>query len=225
MRWLALTTATPRFEAALFDGDPSGAALAQCDYDDEMAHAERSLATIAAMFAARGLGPDWIEAIAVDIGPGSFTGVRVGLAAAKGIALARGVPLVGVCSLSAMAAAAFAARDDLEVVTSVLDAKRGEVFHASYARDGAELAPPTFTTRGGLALRGHACGRAARAEVAEPRFVDVEEALLPHARWIAILASAALASGQQTDLGSLEPIYARAPDAQKPSAPPRLSRA
>jgi tRNA threonylcarbamoyladenosine biosynthesis protein TsaB len=222
MRLLAITTATPRFEAALYDGD---ALVAGCSYDDEMRHAEHSFVAIDRMFEEASLTPAWIEAVAVDIGPGSFTGVRVGLAGAMGIALARQAPLVGVCSLAAMAAAALAVTDH-EQIASVIDAKRGEIFHAVYDREGHEHVAPAFSKCGaGLPAEMMYCGRAAAGEVDAARYVDHEESALPHAKWIAALARHRMARGDLVDIAAIEPIYARAPDAKKPSAAPKLSRA
>ncbi len=205
MRILALTTATPRFEACLWDAG----VIAATSYHDELAHAERSLCAIDALFADAGFDPSWIEALACDVGPGSFTGVRVGLAAAKGIALARGVPLAGVSSLDAMAARAFVEDEARARVACVLDAKRGERFVAIYAR-GAAPGTPRVVREAALA---EAAGDAERIDAP------------PRAEWIARLAEERLLRGAVPPLDDVEPIYARDPDAKKPTAPPRLSRA
>src|SRR5690606_17703941 len=100
---LGITTASPRGGACVLDGSR---VAGRAGYEDEMRHAEQLFATIDEALAAAGLGRGALEAIACDVGPGSFTGVRVGLASAKGIALALGVPLLPVLSLEAMAGAA-----------------------------------------------------------------------------------------------------------------------
>lgn len=205
MRILALTTATPRFEACLFDG---GVIATTC-YEDELAHAERCMLAIDGMFRGAGVDPSWIEALACDIGPGSFTGVRVGLATAKGIALARDVPLVGVSSLEAMAAAAFAEDVEVRRVACVLDAKRGERFVAVHERGAAQGKARVV----GEALVGETIGDATRIDAP------------PRAEWIARLAEVRLRDGVEIGLDEVEPIYAREPDAKKPTQPPRLSRA
>lgn len=79
-----------------------------------------------------------VHAVVVGIGPGSFTGLRVGLAAAKGIAYARKLPLVGVSSLRALARTAFALDANLSALVAAQEARRGEVFLAAYARGPAD---------------------------------------------------------------------------------------
>jgi tRNA threonylcarbamoyladenosine biosynthesis protein TsaB len=95
-------------------------------------------------------GTDWprVGLIAVGTGPGTFTGIRIGVATARALATARGTPIAGVSTLQALAAAAVGAAEDGERVLAVLDARRSEVFVAGWApgdsgRAGAEpvLAP------------------------------------------------------------------------------------
>jgi tRNA threonylcarbamoyladenosine biosynthesis protein TsaB len=134
---LALSTSTPRGSAAILDG---GRVLATAAYEDLRGHAERIFGAIDEVLAAAGVTRAAIDAIGCDVGPGSFTGVRVAVASAKGIALALGIPAAGVTSLEAMAAAAFshaAAPGDL--VVPALDAKKGELFVAAF---DAPSAPP-----------------------------------------------------------------------------------
>jgi len=177
------------------------------------------------MFDQTGLEPSWIDVVACDVGPGSFTGVRVGLAGAKGIALACDVPLVPVVSLAAMAAAAFEQADSSSRrIAAALDAKRGEIFFAVYERDGSVIHAPASVSRGSLAsVVGDVpcCGQAAADELGSERRLICVESALPHGRWIANLALVQPPS----DIDAVEPVYARAPDAIKPTAPPKLSRA
>src|SRR5690606_3902535 len=82
-----------------------------------------------------------LDAIAVSTGPGSFTGVRVGVAAARGLALALKIPAAGVTTLEALAHQAQAMRPGRPAIAAI-DAGRGEVYAASFAADGAPLAAP-----------------------------------------------------------------------------------
>lgn len=211
---LALSTATPRCCVALVDGDQ---VLAELHYEDEMKHAERLFPTLDTLFAEAGCTRAQITRVACDVGPGSFTGVRVGLASAKGIALGLSVPLIGVGSLEAMCAAALELAPDAAIACGLIDAKRGETFLAAYDRAGAEVLAPRHTLMGEAAKHVEPgwtfCGRAAAREGTSP-IVDDPQCELPHARWIARLAARRAAETVE-----LEPVYVRAPDA-KPMAPP-----
>lgn len=236
MKILALSTSTARGSAAVLD---DGEARATIAYADLKGHAERIFGALDGALAQARLGRGDIEVLACDVGPGSFTGVRVGIASLKGIALALGLPCVGVCSLEAMAAAAFAegAAGEGDVVISTIDAKKGEVFLAAYARGpSAELIPVLLpchreATRGALALPGESRRVVAVGEIsaalldapsAEVPSAPVTLARgpsldLPDALWVARLARARIDAGASTDEAALEALYVRAPDA-KPSA-------
>ncbi|MEJ7732829.1 MAG: tRNA (adenosine(37)-N6)-threonylcarbamoyltransferase complex dimerization subunit type 1 TsaB [Polyangiaceae bacterium] len=109
-------------------------------------HAEHLLPQLDALLAEAGCRRVDLAGVACDIGPGSFTGVRVGVACAKGIAVGLGLPLAGVVSLAAMAHDAFAAGALAtgDVALALLDAKRGEVFAAAYDASGALLLAPLY---------------------------------------------------------------------------------
>lgn len=211
---LAITTATPRCSVAIVERDR---VLAELDYEDEMKHAERLFPTLDTLFAEAGRTRDQVTRVACDIGPGSFTGVRVGLASAKGIAMGLAVPLVGVGSLEAMCAAALALTPEAAIACALIDAKRGETFLAAYDRAGTEVLAPRHTLTGEAAAqveRGWTfCGRAAVREGTAP-IVDHPQCELPSAVWIARLA----AQRSEDTVDGLEPVYVRAPDA-KPMAP------
>ena len=143
-----------------------------------------------------------LDGIAVGIGPGSFTGIRIGLATARGLALALGVPVAGVSTLDALAAGAPEA-------LPVIDARRGEVFVLQAESrvlppDELELAAGTVCVGSG-AVRYRSLLEAAGAEVPP----DQDERHLPRARFHAQLAR---------DFGpaeAVEPMYLRVPDADK----------
>ena len=176
MKLLALSTSTPRGSAALFEAAdvdlhaeaaasrggalstaglaaaPAAGArlLAATTYADLHGHAERIFGAVDEVLAAAGLPAAAVQALGCDVGPGSFTGVRVAVAAAKGVALALDVPVAGVTSLEAMAAAAFAAgaASPGNLLVPLIDAKKGEVFLAAFdAPAAAPSIPPRHLPR------------------------------------------------------------------------------
>ncbi len=103
--------------------------LAEASFNLGRKHTERLLPEMDWMFQRLGLEPKAIQGIAVGIGPGSFTGVRVGLATAKGLALSLSVPIVGVSSLEALA---WSVNFYQGPILALLDARKGEVFAGFY---------------------------------------------------------------------------------------------
>jgi tRNA threonylcarbamoyladenosine biosynthesis protein TsaB len=225
MRLLALSTSTHRGTAALFE---DGRLVGTAAYDDLTAHAERIFAVIDRVLGS--LPRSSIDAFACDMGPGSFTGVRVGVSLAKGMALVRGAPLVGVVSLEAMASAAFGAgcAGQGDMVLSVIDAKKDELFLAAYGAALEELLPPSHVPRveaGAIVASLVAKGRrlVVAGEVAlgledlSPLLCRGEGLDLPEATAVGRLAFERLLRGEGVDAALIEPMYVRAPDA-KPMA-------
>ncbi|GGE21855.1 tRNA (adenosine(37)-N6)-threonylcarbamoyltransferase complex dimerization subunit type 1 TsaB [Aureimonas endophytica] len=133
---LAIDTAGPRCSAAL--ATASGDVLAKREPELGRGHAERLMAIVAEVLAEAGLAYRDIGRIVATVGPGSFTGLRVGVAAARGLALTLGVPALGVSTLEALAEPH---GGDCPVL-ALLDAKRGEAYVAAYDRGGAEILAP-----------------------------------------------------------------------------------
>jgi tRNA threonylcarbamoyladenosine biosynthesis protein TsaB len=160
---LGLDTATTATAVALRLGD--GRTLQARDDPPAGAHpghATRLLELARGLLAEAGVAWSELERIAVGLGPGTFTGLRVGVATARGLAQSLSAQLVGVSSLQALAAAAFAEGAPLaggssssppppDTVLAVIDARRGEVFAAAYERDGAADAPHQLTPPRALA--------------------------------------------------------------------------
>jgi tRNA threonylcarbamoyl adenosine modification protein YeaZ len=191
---LAFDTATDVATSALvFDGEVLG---------ERTSRAVTVLEDIDALLRQAGAHTRELEGLAVGIGPGSFTGIRVGLATARGLALALGVPVAGVSTLDALAAGAPGAMP-------VVDARRGEVFVLQgeprvLPPDQLELASGTVCVGSG-AIRYRSVLEAGGAEVPP----DQDERHLPRARFHAQLAK---------DFGpaeGVEPLYLRVPDADK----------
>ena len=215
---LALSTSTPRGSVALVrDGEVLGRAI----YSELRAHAERLFAGIDEVCASAGVLRRQIELVACDVGPGSFTGVRVAVAAAMGIAISLDVPAVGVASVEAMAAAALAGAPVGARALAALDAQKDELFIGDYELDpsGAlrEVTPIVAITRSAAAPHlaralqlGHLVVGAGTALAGVEASSSTEEVTLPDAAFVARLgvlrASAALRHG------SLAPVYVRPPD-------------
>lgn len=123
---LGITTSTPQIGLAV--GGQEGV-LSTWSAVRGRHHAELVTPAIAEVCASAGIELSEVGLVAVDIGPGLFTGLRVGVATAKAAALALGVPMIGVSSLDLLA---FRVRYASRTVTAVIDARRGELFVASY---------------------------------------------------------------------------------------------
>lgn len=193
-------------------------------------HAERLLGIIDDLVTRAGWKKGDLELVACSVGPGSFTGVRIGVATAKGIALGLGVPIVGVGSLEAMAEAhrfQNPDRSDPErAIVPLLDARKGEVFWAAYGDDGALIAGPGHL---GAAAIGDITQLARRPQltflgsIAASLAIDPARVVRGHLTdrpdpvAVARLAQAKLAVRGPDDLDALEPTYVRPPDITLPA--------
>jgi tRNA threonylcarbamoyl adenosine modification protein YeaZ len=157
---LGLSTASPALSLALFDGDRL---LAHDHRIIGRGHAEALLPGIIALLAGR--RPD---AIVVDTGPGSFTGIRIGIAAARALGLAWDVPVTGCEGGALVAARAFALAPGLAAVTVLMDAGRSQVLHqtVSAAFDLSAIATRTAATLG-LAAAEATAGAMAPADAGD----------------------------------------------------------
>jgi tRNA threonylcarbamoyladenosine biosynthesis protein TsaB len=139
------------------------------------------------------------DLIAVGLGPGSFTGIRAGIAAARGLALPRGTPVVGVCSFDATALSALRAMPgDAEILCVWSEARRGEVYRALFGRDGRVVRGCEICARESLGD-----GLAGKVFLAGPEFTPGAAAAGRLAR------EKFLANGRVGD-ARLEPVYLRA---------------
>jgi tRNA threonylcarbamoyladenosine biosynthesis protein TsaB len=221
MRILAIDTALEACSAAVLDTELAEIAAHE-SFVMVRGHAEALMPLIARVLDRAGLEFAALDRIAVTVGPGSFTGLRVGIAAARGIALAASKPAVGLSTLAAYAAPFIAADDSLPVV-SVIDARHDHVYLQVFGPGGRTIVTPRLVplrealraaATGAPRLVGTAAALLAAAWPAgerAPRLVDARRA--PDIDWVARLGAAAVETGVPP-----KPLYLRAPDAQPQNA-------
>jgi len=211
MRLLAIDTALAACSAAVFDSKVGLVAAETLPM--ARGHAEALMPQIARVMAAAALDFSDIDRIAVTVGPGSFTGLRVGVSAARGLALAADKPAVGVTTLTALAAPLLTEDDSVPVV-AVIDARNDQAYMQAFGAGGrtlmsAKVAPLAnaldVVPEGPVRL----IGSAARKLAAHcPRATLVDDRAAPDIVWVARIGIAA-----STDTPP-KPLYLRAPGAQ-----------
>jgi tRNA threonylcarbamoyladenosine biosynthesis protein TsaB len=228
-RVAAIDTSTALGTVALFE---AGELVAEDGRRVSNAHGESLMPMVDALFARVGWKPSDVARWGVGIGPGSFTGVRIGVATVKGIVLVTGADIVGVTSLDALAFGIEALSPGVLVAT-VLSAMKGEVF-VQVTRDGETLLPPTSWKIGEAAVRLSAVAAGRMLLVGEAASLLEAEKLpagtqvraesphdLPHASSVGRIAMRRTAD----DADTLEPLYVRAPDITVPRAGKRADQA
>lgn len=219
---LSLETSSPIASIALSrDGD----LLAVREFSHGLQNAARLLPLVDQMLHEHSLKPAQITDIAVSIGPGSFTGLRIGLTLAKTLAFATGARLIAVPSLPAIA---LNAPDDAGLIMPILDAKRDQVFAGIYNRRGHhldEILAPTLTnlpellTRAPRPLTILGQGLQSHARHIPPDSPDLhplpESYWYPKAQTVANLALRLIQQGAFADPYRLTPLYIRKPEAQE----------
>ena len=210
---LAIDTAGSGCHAALYDAGRD-VVLGSAGEDIGRGHAERLMEFVDAALDAAGLDIRAIGRIAVTVGPGSFTGIRVGVAAARGLALALGVPAVGVSSL-----AAFAAGRQGPLLVA-MDARRDEVYWQLFAADGAEATPPAIAT---LAEAREIAARHEGAIAGSAAHL-LRDGAAVETDGVSIAAVARLGVRLDPEENRPKPLYLRGPDA-KPQAGFAIRRA
>lgn len=146
MKLLAIDTASTLCAACICDAD-TGAELGRAVEDIGKGHAERLMAVVADALRKAGAAYPDIGAIAVAIGPGSFTGIRVGVSMARGLALALKVPAYGVTTLSAIAAESRETYPNRRILAAI-DARRDELYVEDHAADGGLSFGPAIVPTG-----------------------------------------------------------------------------
>ncbi len=214
MKLLAIETATEACSVALWiDGD-----VRERFEIAPRRHAELALPWADQLLAEAGIAKAQLDAIAVGRGPGAFTGVRLAVALAQGIALALDRPVVAVSTLAALAM-----RADGERIIAAIDARMGEIYLGTFVRDADGLAEPIDAERlahpGEVALpEDHAWVGVGSGFVADdgalvrafgPRLSRYDATALPHAADVARLAARGFARGEAVAPERVEPAYLR----------------
>jgi tRNA threonylcarbamoyladenosine biosynthesis protein TsaB len=228
-RILCLDTSTPTARVAVLDA--GGVAFAGGEATAER-HSQHVLKLCDDVLRGAGVRPEGLAAIACGAGPGSFTGLRVGLAVAKGLALATGAPLLLVSSLQALANDIALAAPDARFVVPAIDAGKGEVYAFACALGGGVVASggqpwrlppeelaarlaelPAAVVAGNGADR-HAAALDARLGAGARR----QSVAGPTALSIGALALPRFLRGEADDLEKAVPFYGRPPDITKPKS-------
>lgn len=222
-RILCIETATHLCSVALADG---GRLLAERDAEerDRFIHAERLNGMVDEVMKEAGLAMRELDAVAVGIGPGSYTGLRIGLSAAKGFCYALRIPIIGIGTLDTLAAAFRMTDDgrgsaDLGILHPMIDARRMEVFTGDPPR-------PVVLDEGWIASRdparthlvfGDGADKAADLWRSHPAIIHVP-GIKPWARAMAPIAMARSAEKRFDDLAYLVPNYGKEARVTRPAS-------
>ena len=219
---LAIDTALDACAAAVLDTN-AAKIIAQESLPMKRGHAEALMPLIARVMKDSGIAFASLDRIAATTGPGSFTGLRVGLSAARGIALAAGKPVVGLTTLTAYAAPVVSENGEHPVI-SAIDARHDHVYFQVVSGDGGSLIKPKLapisealeaSRFGAPHLVGNAAGILAdRWPKDAPAPFKVDARAAPDITWVAWLGAAV---NPETALA--RPYYLRAPDAKPPKDP------
>ncbi|MFT4264494.1 MAG: tRNA (adenosine(37)-N6)-threonylcarbamoyltransferase complex dimerization subunit type 1 TsaB [Nocardioides sp.] len=205
---LAFDTATPQVTVALHSGEEGTEPLAEAAGDRAMKHGEELAPLIASVLAEADAVPADLTRIAVGVGPGPFTGLRVGLVTARTMGFALAIPVDGVCTLDVLALEAVetgTVRGPFQVAT---DARRKEVYFAAYSPLGDRLTGPVVERPDALPGRLVTIGEGTVLYPAA--FPDSVGPLRPSAGWLARGVAA-----DRFELLATEPLYLRRPDAER----------
>lgn len=216
LRILAVETSSSRGSVAISE---NGQIVKWLEHVAASSHAERVLPMIRQLLADAGWSTNSIDRIGVGVGPGSFVGLRVGIALADGLSLGLDRPLIGVPSLRAMTRAVPAGCKGVRV--AIADARRNELFATAVSSDGRELLQATVVQRETIAglvqsLRQDAVlvgEAAADLDLGWP-VLRGPELDLPHANWIAVLAEEL-----EPEQAAPNPLYVRGSGAVLPKLP------
>lgn len=202
-----------------------GAVLAERVFEKGMIHGREIAPAVDAVGREAGVKLSELELIAVDIGPGSYTGLRVGLAAGKALAFALGCPILGVFSLDALAEAALPHAPKGATICAALDARWALIYGALYrpadpperTTDLLAMEPDAFLREvpKGAFVAGNALERHGELFEAAGVTPAAKELWQPRASVIARIAARRRAAGEEADVATLVPLYLRSTEAER----------
>ncbi len=200
---LAFDTATPLVSVALHDGER---VVVEHSSEQPMKHGEHLAPLIARAMEDAGIVRQDLTAIAVGVGPGPFTGLRVGVVTARTLGFVLEIPVHGVCSLDAIALEVVGTGSATSNFWVATDARRKEVYLASYDADGRRLEGPVVTKPAEVATDAPVAG--AGPELYPDAFAHAIAPARPSAGWLG-----AGVGSELVELLDPEPLYLRRPDA------------
>lgn len=224
---LAMDTATKCSTVSLTRGTMAqGEVIASLSLSSSITHSRRLISCVDHLFGETGVGWDDIDAIAVGLGPGSFTGLRIGMATAKGFAAAAGKHLAGVPTLDALAAMCTTNKP----IQAVMDARKKQVYTATYQFDvegcrlirkseievvspnelGRRISKPTMLVGDGIATYGSLW----QEQLGELVSVAPSQLHLPSATAVGLLCGDNVNEEKYLDVSQAAPVYVRASDAE-----------
>ncbi len=210
---LALDTATPLVTVALHDGAD---VVVELVAERPMKHAEQLAPLIDRAMSEAGIVRQDLTAIAAGVGPGPFTGLRVGLVTARTLGFVLDVPVYGVCSLDVLAVEAVDTGAVSGAFVVATDARRKEVYLARYDAEGVRRDGPVVGRPADLATEDWVVGQG--GELYPEAFPRRAGPGAPSAGWLARVVT-----DERAELFDPEPLYLRRPDAATPHAPKRVS--
>ena len=210
---LALDTSSPQVAVALADGDDVRVELRS---EQTMKHGEQLAPLVARALDEAGVTRNDLTAVAVGAGPGPFTGLRVGLVTARTLGFVLGIPVHGVCSLDVLAVEAVATDAVSTAFLVATDARRKEVYWATYDATGRRTSGPAVDRPGEIETEHPVVGEG--AHLYPMTFPSATGPVRPSAGWLARVVL-----GGRAELTEPEPLYLRRPDAMAPHPPKAVS--
>jgi tRNA threonylcarbamoyladenosine biosynthesis protein TsaB len=211
-------TATPAVSVALHDGDQ---VVSEAFALDARRHGELLTPMIAKVMADAGASRGDLTGVAVGVGPGPYTGLRVGVVTARVLGAVLGLPVHGVCSLDVIASVAAAAAGTEFLVAT--DARRKEVYWARYDAAGRRLEGPAVGAASSIAGAAQLPVAGAGGRLYPEAFGPVIGPAYPDARTLCGIVAGRPAGQARPPLRPAEPLYLRRPDAREPGPPKRVT--